>query len=196
MIKVKNIEPIVVKGKLIIITSKEPIKPDGRLIRKHSGSVCIANRAIAGNLYFDSPQFEEARNRSVYLLPYVISGNEQIEVGDLAYGPDGHFFKVIEIKEGFGIIRSENSTFVYDACRKVLALPEHFSTEHLQMIIQGNLKMDDEVLLECETMINVMLINDEKLQQVDNEWYEIKMTFNRFDYHNRLCITLHKNLKR
>lgn len=33
---------------------------------------------------------------------------------------------------------------------KILALPEHFSSKHLQSIIDGKLKENDEVYVECE----------------------------------------------
>ncbi len=34
-------------------------------------------------------------------------------------------------------------------CKKILALPEHFLSEQLQMIIDGKLKDGDRVLIEC-----------------------------------------------
>ncbi len=33
---------------------------------------------------------------------------------------------------------------------KILALPEHFSPEQLQMIVDGKLKNGDKVLIECD----------------------------------------------
>lgn len=34
-------------------------------------------------------------------------------------------------------------------CKKVLALPEHFSDKHLQAIVDGKIKNGDEVLVKC-----------------------------------------------
>lgn len=37
-----------------------------------------------------------------------------------------------------------------NGCKKILALPEHFSPKHLQAIVDGKLKDGDKVLVECE----------------------------------------------
>lgn len=71
-------------------------------------------------------------------LPILISKTEKIEEGDWVYD--------IREKKIFKWYVGEMLTERF----KILALPEHFSPEQLQMIVDGKLKDGDKVLVECE----------------------------------------------
>jgi hypothetical protein len=86
--------------------------------------------------------------------PILISETEKIEEDDLRYGVQG-----------------ESKYY------KVLALPEHFSPEQLQMIVDGKLKDGDKLLVECE-------YHQFKGGEPDPSGFYIKKTSNH--------ITLHK----
>lgn len=79
---------------------------------------------------------------TTYYSPILISRTEKIEVDwkGWAYKKDvkGQLFEHFYTTNSW-----------YDDAKKVLALPEHFSPEHLQMIVDGKLKDGDKVLVEC-----------------------------------------------
>jgi len=77
---------------------------------------------------------------SKFYKPILISETEKIEVGD--YYLHSHS-KSIEIET------PETAHGMCD-CKKILALPEHFSQSTLQSIVDGQLKDGDKVLVECD----------------------------------------------
>ncbi len=95
-----------------------------------------------------------------YYKPILISETEKIEVGDQVFVNDlphdpPSIFPVIKVEEGHSGVHgkiwiSNNDYIVLSLCKKILALPEHFSSKHLQMIVDGELKDDDNVLIECQ----------------------------------------------
>lgn len=85
------------------------------------------------------------------LKPILISRTEKIEVGGWVYVPDS-YEKIMKVGDGqleISLSRilnpdEEDPKEVF----KILALPEHFSPEHLQMIVDG--KLSGKVVVECE----------------------------------------------
>lgn len=75
-----------------------------------------------------------------FLKPILISRTEKIEEGDWILTKLNQIIKagknIVDLKEG--------------GCIKILALPEHFSPQQLQDIVDGKLKDGDKVLVECE----------------------------------------------
>lgn len=71
--------------------------------------------------------------------PILISETEKVEVGDISYC------------SYTGNINTWSGFEKKECCYKLLALPEHFSPEQLQMIIDDKLKDGDKVLVECYT---------------------------------------------
>ncbi len=125
MIKVKHTEQyqgnIVCKGKLVLIQ-----------INLGQYMAIKPNGIIINNLMFK---------------PIIISEIESIETGDKYFDKK---YKIINNcvddadKEDLNFrIKKEKSV------NKILALPEHFSPEQLQMIVDGKLKDGDEVMVEC-----------------------------------------------
>lgn len=76
---------------------------------------------------------------NTYFKPILISKTEKIEEGDMIYR---HFDGCI-VQDNVNSDNRKGEKFY-----KILALPEHFSPEQLQMIVDGKLK--DKVLVECE----------------------------------------------
>jgi len=82
------------------------------------------------------------------LRPLIISHDEQILEGDARYhladmGIAG------TSKEDFKWLSESNTLWV-----KILALPEEFTDKQIQAIVDGKLKDQSEVFIECETKIN------------------------------------------
>lgn len=71
-------------------------------------------------------------------LPIIISLTEKIELGDKILFRDEIFSATSDYKSSDSIRQ------------KVLVLPENFSPEQLQMIVDGKLKHGDKILVECE----------------------------------------------
>lgn len=85
-----------------------------------------------------------------FYKPILISETEKIEVGDWMYW-NGTTKQIIEATISFSP-NDPSSPIV----SKILALPEHFSPEQLQMIVDGKLKDGDKVLVECEKMFHIL----------------------------------------
>lgn len=78
-----------------------------------------------------------------WVKPYLISRTEKIEVGDWIYDID-----LKNIKQATELqARVANKGFNYYV--KIVALPEHFSPQQLQDIVNGKLK-EGKCLVECE----------------------------------------------
>lgn len=80
-----------------------------------------------------------------YHKPILINRTEKIEVGDWAY--DAREGKII--KSMFNL-KSYEDFEVMKNFHKILALPEHFSSQQLQDIVDGKLKEGQKLFLECE----------------------------------------------
>lgn len=75
-------------------------------------------------------------------IPIIISETEKIEVGDTV----NHGL----INELIYIVDKDNlEASIYNKSKKILVLPEQFSPEQLQMIVDGKIKDGDKVLIEC-----------------------------------------------
>lgn len=82
--------------------------------------------------------------------PTLISRTERIMDGDwiLEYQFVGIPYQIIQVTKN-DLIRCLHNHKNHN-CFKILALPEHFSPEQLQMIVDGKLKDGMTVLLKCE----------------------------------------------
>lgn len=85
----------------------------------------------------------------------IVSYTEKIEVGDWYYDPTRHRIgKCKRFSTEKALIFDEEGASEYTSvCRKILALPKHFSPQQLQMIVDGRLKDGDKVLVECEKLL-------------------------------------------
>lgn len=82
--------------------------------------------------------------------PYIISKREEVEVEDNIVCSVG-FGKLIE-KDGDDyttLIGDTNWIAIKEECKKVLVLPENFSSKNLQDIANGDFKNGDAVFVEC-----------------------------------------------
>jgi len=132
--KVKNTETykdaqgehLVAKGKLLLIENSEVYKI-GELVADYKNTILSIKR------------------------PIIISETEEIKVGDIVYSswslPERSIFTVKEIKEN-QLTDTNNYYHPSSYCKKVLVLPEQFSPKHLQAIVDGKLKDQDEVYVE------------------------------------------------
>lgn len=85
--------------------------------------------------------------------PIIISEVEPIEIGDKVAHNEYGFGTVISPKATgkFWIVKFDNIGYNLTVIGifKILALPENFSSEHLQDIADGKLKDGDQVFVEC-----------------------------------------------
>lgn len=78
------------------------------------------------------------------IRPYVISETEKIEVGDWYITFENNEFRTV-----IGQPRKcEDSNYSFEYCKKILALPEHFSPQELMMIVDSKLKDRDIVSIK------------------------------------------------
>lgn len=90
-----------------------------------------------------------------YYKPIIISETEEIEVGDKFITEQNHIFICTSkddncikfFKEG---LEDDGYEYTTTNGRKILVLPEQFSTKQLQAIVDGKMKDGDEVYVECE----------------------------------------------
>lgn len=81
-----------------------------------------------------------------YIKPIIISETEKIEEGDFGYN------------KTHGIVKVTNLLWAQqEGLQKVIALPEHFSHQQLQDIVDGKLK-EGKCLVECESFRDVGVI--------------------------------------
>jgi len=95
----------------------------------------------------DSNQINNIRTisfKDTYEKPIIISETENIATNDMVLLPD-MFIKTMTDSDMLDYLSSESTT-----TKKILALPEHFSSEILQMIVNGDLKDGQDLWIECE----------------------------------------------
>jgi len=111
----------VVEGRLVLIDiSGSKVQIDS-MQHKDAGTIYITGRGWA--------------------KPIIISETEKIEDGTDAYLNNA----IVRATAG------NRATKITElGGKKILALPEHFSPEQLQMIVDGRLKDGDKVLVECD----------------------------------------------
>lgn len=93
-----------------------------------------------------------------YYQPIIISETEKIEKGDWVYATVSKSIHQVtrtrQSRNDATLTILIEGDFCWECsinlCRKVLVLPEHFSTKHLQAIVDGKMKDGDKVLIECE----------------------------------------------
>jgi hypothetical protein len=123
----KHIEVLVTDAELVLVECKE------------------VKNAILHNIINKGGKFYK---------PILISRTEKIEVGDWAYNLMTHRYgRVLRIFNGNITIDNNQyeDTSSPNNFAKILALPEHFSPQSLQDIVDGKLK-EGKVVLECETV--------------------------------------------
>ena len=82
-----------------------------------------------------------------YYKPILISLTEKIEVDNWSYDTKTNTIRKCEDNEGIDELRLYGGS---KRCFKLLVLPEHFSPQTLQDIVDGKLKDGSKVLLEVE----------------------------------------------
>lgn len=97
------------------------------------------------------------------IKPIWISETEKIEVNDWAYCKAADAVGKVTRIDGNSVTLYEKNKYAGSVqlkdCYKVLALPDHFTTQHLDLIVKGTLKEGDIYLIECE--INSMECHDD-----------------------------------
>ena len=140
-------EHLVHKGKLVLIKTgyKNEI---GKLACNRDG-------------VYNIPRTEEDSLKSAkwfsneLIKPIIISETEEIEVGDwFLFGKNNLLVKAEEVQKSEDLVvfrnnEGERIIRYLTNCKKVLALPEHFSDAHLQAIVDGKMSDGDEVLIKC-----------------------------------------------
>ena len=122
-------EHIVCKGKLVLLNENR--KP-------HGSQLCYEiNNKI--------PFIYDGRDNYLHTVikPIIISETEEIETGDKVLMEDGKI-KTNGVDVG---IKYRIKSAPYN--KKILALPEQFSPEQLQDIVDGKIKDGDKVYVEC-----------------------------------------------
>lgn len=125
----KVIEALVTDAKLVLVECK----PEEALF--------FYSVALGMNSYSFSQGL--VKGIGVYIKPVLISKTEKIEVGDWYLNSEDELFMCGRDASEYIVVGI--------GCRKVLALPEYFSLQQLQDIVDGKLKDGDKVLVECET---------------------------------------------
>ena len=116
--------------------------------------------------------------------PILISLTEDLQKGDCSYSKEFGL-------DSEGSIKDLKFPFYIDATYqsfKILALPEHFSSKHLQAIVDGKLKDGDKVLIECESK-TIQTYPSSGRDFQGNEKYE---THTQIKLNSSNHITLHK----
>lgn len=73
-----------------------------------------------------------------WVIPVIISEEEMIEANDLCLDLDTH------------IIFKFSGNYETSRAKKILALPENLSSNHIKAIASGKIKDGDGILVECE----------------------------------------------
>lgn len=103
-------------------------------------------------------------------MPIIISETEKITASDLVLLPSGEIFQMNHDDVVVYLASEFNST------KKILTLPEQFSHEQLQLIVDDELKDGDKVFLECEKKhVSAVSMSPTGLDHHDFEWGEIKL---------------------
>lgn len=99
--------------------------------------------------------------------PILISYDEKIEVGDWVYQNRGNGdLEIFQIKNEYTIAR--------DIQKKILVLPEHFSPQQLQDIVDGKLK-EGKCLVECERGEEIKVTETDSKGKAE-KWNHLKAT--------------------
>jgi hypothetical protein len=86
-------------------------------------------------------------HKTAVVQPIIISTKDRIEIGDKIYHKaDG---KVITYTKEIAADKALNNPSTY-GYYKVLVLPEQFSSKQLQAIVDGKMKEDDQVYVQCK----------------------------------------------
>lgn len=152
-------EHIVCKGKLVLIRIKgeEAFNIPNNIV--HGIPNCKLTRHI--------PAF----GIGDYYKPIIISETETIEKYDFVYND--------EYKTIYQWIKNADIKFDKIIAKKIIALPEQFSSKHLQAIIDGKLKDGDDVYVECTN-----IVHPEWDKPIGTEWHETILKM--FDKHIKL----------
>lgn len=177
-------EVLVTEGKIVL--AKEIIKKgefiNGLLVSSKYGLGFVTNKCNESGTWLDikgSDWLISCPTDTLKLVkPIIISETEKIESGDWVLGGPGD-------EAHNEIWQWDGDSYISDEDNKILALPEHFSPQQLQDIVDCKSKEGDKVLVECESK----LIEPHKDQYGDlrKNKFESLIKLNS-QYH----ITLHK----
>jgi len=109
------------------------------------------------------------------IKPIIISETEMIAKDDITYGGLGDEFEIGIYKDKYPCKAGKFHTW------KVLVLPEHFTFNQLQDIIDGKMKDGDKILVQCE---------DEMFDGLHPNSGE-EGTWHTYEYHVKQLLTLH-----
>ena len=148
---------LITDAKLVLVEEPNPNRKEHTLWRNKNGQLLLTHSSSTD---------------LVALKPILISETEKIEVGDWYYYPYKH-----QVNQCKGL---NGKALVDPSCRKILALPEHFSPKHLQAIVDGKLKDGDKILVECEKPE----YNEWRKEEVFVDWFKIKLNPHITIYHS------------
>lgn len=125
----------VTEGKLVLIEEPTPNRQNQILWRNKNDQLLLTR---------------SSSNDLIAIKPIIISETEKIEVGDWWYGGETRqsLFQVKDEKDlAYKTHVSEKFIIKYN---KVLVLPEQFSQQQLELIVEGVYKDGDKLLIEVE----------------------------------------------
>ena len=114
------------------------------------------------------------------IKPIIVSDTEPFEVGvDKVLTLNG-FITIADSFDGREYLFNEGEVgWSGNGLRKIIAMHEHFSDEQLQMIMDGRIKKDHKVYIECEKdgeYVGTHPLSGEKNSLVWDGDYKIKLT--------------------
>jgi len=129
------------------------------------------------------------------LKPILVSETEEILEGELMYDE--------EPETGLESIRKQPDSYPYlgGGYYKILALPEHFTSEQLQMIVDGKMK-DGEVMVECSDKVTTKMPDNIStyfikqplsIHKTEESWDDIRSTPNIGETGEEIFDWLEKN---
>lgn len=148
-----------------------------------------------GFQYFNPKEYVDSYPQPCrWLKPIIISETEKIEVSSWVVNHIAPFHNPYQVKDEaqLALINNANKMSTDEGkprgIDKVLGLPEQFSPQQLQEIVEGRLKDGDKALVECRETCDVKRGScDCSEQDIDCQCKSMKIQFNSSNH-----ITLHK----
>lgn len=175
MIKVKNVKPYTL--------------PDGRETFICEGKLALIRIGVFGGSGFLVDNSHILINNTWY-KPIIISESEEIEIKTKVWhnelnliGEVVCFLETNSYSSYFAVTCGgenfpDGQRLAGIKLRRILAMPEHFSKEQLQMIVNGELKDGDKILLECGDEMIPMEDYKKYGEDCKNSFREIKLDSN------------------
>lgn len=178
MIKVEHTKPYEIAAKFAKVGEKNGVDSEGYDVLVTDAELVLVEDG--NGEYISRVQLGTGNG---FCKPILISRTEKIEVGDSFYVSDlphdpPSIFKAVKVEEGHSGVHGkvwilDKDYIVLGLCKKILALPEHFSPQQLQDIVDGKLK-EGKCLVECEQI------------DVDEAYFEVSANkdFDKHHFHN------------